>query len=72
MSRAAAHVIDAEGFAESYGLSAGGATLVRPDGVVAWRSRGPADRTEIAHAVATALALDSSGVPAPAGAGSTA
>jgi hypothetical protein len=33
------HVIDAEPFAEVYGLSAGGATLVRPDGVVAWRAR---------------------------------
>ena len=53
----ASHVIDAEPFAEAYGLSAGGATLVRPDGVIAWRSRGPADRAEIARAVATALAL---------------
>lgn len=26
-----------------YGLSAGGASLVRPDGVVAWRSRGPVE-----------------------------
>ena len=47
---AASHVIDAEPFAEAYGLSPGGATLVRPDGVVAWRSRGPADRAEIAGA----------------------
>jgi hypothetical protein len=52
----ASHVIDAEGFAESYGLSPGGATLVRPDGVVAWRSGGPADRAEIERALATALA----------------
>ena len=50
------HVIDAESFAENYGLSAGGATLVRPDGVVAWRSRGPAGRAEIERALATALA----------------
>ncbi|HEX6744865.1 MAG TPA: FAD-dependent monooxygenase [Solirubrobacteraceae bacterium] len=55
----ASHVIDAEPFAESYGLSAGGAALVRPDGVVAWRSRGPAARPELERAVATALALDS-------------
>ena len=55
---AASHVIDAEPFAEAYGLSAGGATLVRPDGVIAWRSRGPAGRDEIARALATALALD--------------
>src|SRR6185437_3685293 len=34
------HVIDSGSFAENYGLSAGGAVLVRPDGVVAWRSRG--------------------------------
>ena len=54
----ASHVIDADSFAEVYGLSAGGATLVRPDGVVAWRSRGPAERTELERAVATALALD--------------
>jgi 2-polyprenyl-6-methoxyphenol hydroxylase-like FAD-dependent oxidoreductase len=54
----ASHVIDAEAFAEAYGLSAGGATLVRPDGVVAWRSRGPADRADIERALATALALD--------------
>jgi len=38
-------------------LSASGATLVRPDGVVAWRERGPAGRDELAHARATALAL---------------
>jgi len=50
------HVIDAEPFAEAYGLSAGGATLVRPDGVIAWRSRGPAGRDELARAHATALA----------------
>jgi 2-polyprenyl-6-methoxyphenol hydroxylase-like FAD-dependent oxidoreductase len=57
---AASHVIDAEPFAETYGLSAGGATLVRPDAVIAWRSRGPVGRDEIARALATALALDSS------------
>jgi FAD binding domain len=51
------HVIDAEPFAEVYGLSASGATLVRPDGVVAWRARGPAGRDELARALATALAL---------------
>jgi hypothetical protein len=53
----ASHAIDAEPFAEAYGLSPGGAVLVRPDGVVAWRSRGPAERSEIAHALATALGL---------------
>jgi len=54
---ATSHVIDADGFADAYGLAAGGATLVRPDGVVAWRSRDGADRDEIADALATALAL---------------
>lgn len=56
---AVSYVIDAASFAESYGLSAGGATLVRPDGVVAWRSAGPADRSEITQALATALASTS-------------
>ena len=55
---AASHVIDADAFAEAYGLAAAGATLVRPDGVIAWRSRGPVDRPEIERAMATALALD--------------
>jgi 2-polyprenyl-6-methoxyphenol hydroxylase-like FAD-dependent oxidoreductase len=58
---AESHVIDAEPFAEAYGLSPGGATLVRPDSVIAWRSRGPATREEIAQALARALALDSNG-----------
>jgi 2-polyprenyl-6-methoxyphenol hydroxylase-like FAD-dependent oxidoreductase len=53
--RATAHVIDAEPFAAAYGLAPGGAVLVRPDGVVAWRSRGPAERDEIARALAVAL-----------------
>jgi hypothetical protein len=53
---ATSHVVDAEPFAEQYGLSPGGAALVRPDGVVAWRSRGPASRDEVARAFATALA----------------
>ena len=57
---ATSHVIDAEPFAEAYGLSAGGATLVRPDGVVAWRARGPAGRDELARALATALARTAS------------
>ena len=47
-------LIDAEPFAEAYGLSAGGATLVRPDGVVAWRARDTAGREELEHALATA------------------
>jgi 2-polyprenyl-6-methoxyphenol hydroxylase-like FAD-dependent oxidoreductase len=57
------HVIDADAFAEAYGLAPGGATLVRPDGVVAWRSRGPADRADIERALATALARGSDRAP---------
>src|SRR3954468_24342622 len=55
---AVSHPIDADPFAEVYGLAPGGATLVRPDGVIAWRSRGPGDRADLEHALATALALD--------------
>jgi 2-polyprenyl-6-methoxyphenol hydroxylase-like FAD-dependent oxidoreductase len=53
---AVSHVIDAEPFAAAYGLSAGGASLVRPDGVIAWRSPGPAGRGELERALATVLA----------------
>jgi hypothetical protein len=52
---ATSYVIDAEPFAEQYGLSPGGAALVRPDGVVAWRSRGPAGRDQVTRAFATAV-----------------
>ena len=34
------------------------APLVRPDGVVAWRARGPATRDDVASALAAALSLD--------------
>jgi putative polyketide hydroxylase len=49
---------DADGvFAATYGLEPGGAVLVRPDGVVVWRSRSaPSDRAE-ALAAAVAIAL---------------
>ena len=53
---ATTYVVDAAPFAKAYGLSAGGATLVRPDGVIAWRARCPAGREEVARALATALA----------------
>jgi 2-polyprenyl-6-methoxyphenol hydroxylase-like FAD-dependent oxidoreductase len=51
---ASSYVVDAEGFAEAYGLALGGAALVRPDGVVAWRAHGAADRDELTRALATA------------------
>ena len=53
---ATSHVVDAAPFADAYGLAAGGATLVRPDGVVAWRARSAAGRDDIERALATALA----------------
>jgi putative polyketide hydroxylase len=34
-------VVTAGGFAEAYGITDAGAALVRPDGIVAWRSPGP-------------------------------
>jgi 2-polyprenyl-6-methoxyphenol hydroxylase-like FAD-dependent oxidoreductase len=48
---------EAGSFADAYGLEAGGAVLVRPDGVVAWRSRtAPADHGRVlAAAVAISL-----------------
>ncbi len=36
------HIVDAAGFPEAYGIGPAGAALVRPDGIVAWRSSGPA------------------------------
>jgi 2-polyprenyl-6-methoxyphenol hydroxylase-like FAD-dependent oxidoreductase len=47
-----AHVIDADGFTEAYGITAEGATLVRPDGIVGWRSEGPFEREDVARALA--------------------
>jgi hypothetical protein len=44
-------------FAEAYGLGPGGATLVRPDGVVAWRAREPVDDAGAAIDAALARVL---------------
>jgi 2-polyprenyl-6-methoxyphenol hydroxylase-like FAD-dependent oxidoreductase len=41
-----AHRIEAPAFAEVYGTGTEGAVLVRPDGFIAWRSRGPHDEPE--------------------------
>jgi 2-polyprenyl-6-methoxyphenol hydroxylase-like FAD-dependent oxidoreductase len=49
-------VIAAEGFLEAYGISAEGATLVRPDGVVGWRSHGAYTGAQIRSALAAILA----------------
>jgi putative polyketide hydroxylase len=43
------------GFADAYGISAGGAVLVRPDGIVAWRAVDGAGGGATAHEVLTAL-----------------
>ncbi|HEY7619526.1 MAG TPA: FAD-dependent monooxygenase [Solirubrobacteraceae bacterium] len=53
-----AHVIDAAGFAEAYGLSPGGGSLVRPDGIVGWRSAEPFEREELARALDSILARE--------------
>jgi len=46
-----AHVIDAEGFADAYGLSPVGCVLVRPDGFVAWREQGAASAAAVEQAL---------------------
>jgi hypothetical protein len=57
--RIGAEVEDPAGrFAEAYGVEPGGATLIRPDGFVAWRARGPAPagEHEAGRALGAALA----------------
>ena len=51
------HEIDVAGFADAYGLTSSGATLVRPDGFVAWRSQSDADDPHARVGDALALAL---------------
>ncbi|MGA8117649.1 MAG: FAD-dependent monooxygenase [Actinocatenispora sp.] len=49
-------LLDPEGgFARRYGLSGGGAVLVRPDGVIGWRSTGAADAGQLDAALRTIL-----------------
>jgi 2-polyprenyl-6-methoxyphenol hydroxylase-like FAD-dependent oxidoreductase len=50
------HVITQRGFPDAYGISAEGATLVRPDGIVAWRSHGSYTGAELRSALAAILA----------------
>jgi putative polyketide hydroxylase len=47
------HVVEDHAFAEAYGIEAGGAVLVRPDGYVAWRSAAMAAGPKAALAMAT-------------------
>jgi 2-polyprenyl-6-methoxyphenol hydroxylase-like FAD-dependent oxidoreductase len=52
-----AGLADLGGFADAYGIGADGAVLVRPDGHVAWRSRGaPARAGELTAALTQVLA----------------
>ena len=51
-----AHVVDADGFADAYDISSDGACLVRPDGIVGWRSRGQVEREELSRALDSSCA----------------
>jgi FAD binding domain-containing protein/aromatic ring hydroxylase-like protein len=51
-----AHVVDAPGFCEAYGIAPEGASLVRPDGIVGWRSSGAFERDELSAALDSILA----------------
>ena len=53
-----AHVVHADGFAEAYGIAGEGACLVRPDGIVGWRSRGAFERDELTGALDSILSLN--------------
>ncbi len=54
----ASHSIRRDEFPAAYGISAEGAALVRPDGIVGWRSRSSYTRAQVAKALATILAHD--------------
>jgi len=43
VARLTCHTIEGDEFAAKYGLITGGATLVRPDGIVAWRAKEPVE-----------------------------
>jgi 2-polyprenyl-6-methoxyphenol hydroxylase-like FAD-dependent oxidoreductase len=49
------HVIEAEGFGDLYGVGADGASLVRPDGFVAWRTRDAGDAEALRSVLARIL-----------------
>ena len=52
-------VVDAQGFCDAYGISPEGAVLVRPDGIVAWRSVGAFAPDDVSRALDTVLAVAS-------------
>jgi hypothetical protein len=51
-----AHAIGAPGFTGAYGITEHGAALIRPDGIVAWRSPDRLDPGELDRALARILA----------------
>jgi len=51
-------VIEVDGFLEAYGITGEGASLVRPDGIVGWRSTGEFTREELTAALHSILVLD--------------
>ena len=54
----AAHRVEMPEFTEAYGTGAEGAVLVRPDGFIAWRARGPHEDGERELSSALARILD--------------
>ena len=56
--RSLAHRIETPAFAEAYGTGTEGAVLVRPDGFIAWRARGPQQDGERELSSALARILD--------------
>jgi hypothetical protein len=50
------YAIDADGFLDAYGITHDGAVLVRPDGIVGWRSTGAFTRDELTSALDSILA----------------
>ena len=67
------HRVDAPGWAERYGVRAGGAVLVRPDGHVAWRrphpytDRSGAEAGALKTAIRTALCAAGAGADTSSG-----
>jgi 2-polyprenyl-6-methoxyphenol hydroxylase-like FAD-dependent oxidoreductase len=59
------HPIAAPGFSEAYGITASGAVLVRPDGMVAWRAQTADSASEpiVSGAIAKLLARSSHAAP---------
>lgn len=52
----------ADAFATHFGVGPAGAALIRPDGIVAWRSDGGADRLSLSEAIARAACATAEGL----------